>query len=175
MRPSRPSTTSERVGLAGAGLAIAAALFAVGGGLVSFGLWPDDLSHDGTQRIVLRTPAVERPVVQRPRRAAASPRAAGSQPRRAPSAVAPPALVAPAGAITIAEPPPVHRIPPVPVPVPTEPDPQPALPLPTDPLLPVGDIVDQTTTTLARTLGAFATALEQGLAGIGDLLGGPGP
>ncbi len=166
---------SERVGLTGAGLAIAAALFAVGGGLVSFGLWPDDLSHDGTQRSVLRTPAVERPVVERPRRDVASPRAAGSQPRRAPSAVALPALAAPAGAITIAPqaPLPVHRIPPVPVP--TEPDPQPALPQPTDPLLPVGDTVGQTTTTLARTLGAFATALEQGLAGIGDLLGGPGP
>lgn len=176
MRPSRPSNLLQRLGLVGAGLAIVAALFAFGGGLVAFGLWPDDLSHNGTQRIVLRIPTAQpAAAAERPRTVAAAPRAAVSSPRPGrDTAVARPVFAPPKAAITIApkEPLPVRPLPTEPEP--TEPAPQPVVPVaPTDPLLPVGEVVGQTTSTLAQTLTAVATALEHGLAGVRDLLGGP--
>lgn len=175
MRSSRPSNLLLRLGLVGAGLAIVAALLAFGGGLVAFGLWPDDLSHDGTQRIVLRAPAAQPArAAERPRSVAAAPRAALSSPPRAPeTALARPVFAPPKTAITSPpKEPPVGRAPQAPEP--TEPEPQPVVPAaPTDPLLPVGEVVGQTTSTLAQTLTAVATALKHGLAGVRDLLGGP--
>lgn len=177
MRPPRPSTLLQRLGLAGAGLAIVAVLFAFGGGLVAFGLWPDDLSNDGMRRMVLRIPAAQpAPAAERPRAVTTAPRAVGSAARSArDSAVARPAFAAPNAAITAAprEPLPVRPIPPQPAPA--KPAPQPAVPVaPTDALLPVDAVVGQTTSTLAQTLTALVVALKQGLAGVGGLLGGPG-
>lgn len=175
MRHVRPSNLLPRLGLVGAGLAIAAALFAFGGGLVAFGLWPDDLSHNGTQRIVLRAPADDVvPAVERPRRVAAAPRAVISQPRRTTRAVVAGAAIAPpAAGITVPPREPVRPLEPVPAPI--EREPAPAVPIgPEHPLQPVADAVGQTTGTLTQMLDAIAAALGEGLAAVGKLLGGPG-
>lgn len=175
MRPPRPSNLLQRLGLVGAGLAAAAVLLALGSGLVAFGLWPDDLSHDGTQRMVLRSPVAQPALAaRRPRAVAAAPRATVFSSRTASqTVVAAPAFAAPKAAITV---PPTEPVRPHPrVPEPTQPESRPVAPVtPTDPLPPVGAVVGQTTSTLAQTLGAVATAIEQGLTDVGALLGEPG-
>lgn len=180
MRPSRPSTLLQRLALAGAGLAVATVLFAVGGGLVAFGLWPGELSPDATKRMVLRTPTPEPAAAGRPRSIAVARPVAVSRPRPAPlPAAAGPVIAPPAAALTItpAEPPPRLPIPEIPdVPEPIEPGPPPALPVaPPIAVAPVVEVAGETTSTLARTLGGVATTLDQGLAAVGDLLDGPGP
>lgn len=175
MRPFRPSTLLQRLTLAGAGLAIAATLFAFAGGLVAFGLWPDELSPDGSQRLVLRAPAAERAAAERPRRVAVAVRGVSvSRPRPAPPALADPVITPPAALLARpTEPSPLRPVPQVPAPA--EVEPQPLLPAaPTSPALPVGDVVVGTTSALEQTLGDVVTALEQGLAAVGDLLDGPG-
>ncbi len=163
----------ERSWLAGAGLAIAATLFAVGGSLVSFGLWSDDLAHTGTQRIVLRTPATERPAAERLRRAAPAPRAAGSQPRRDRAAVAAGAAIAPpAAGIEVSPREPARFDEPIPAAV--KPESAPVDPIaPEQSLPPIAELVGERTGTLAQTLDAFAAAPRQGLAAVGELLGWP--
>lgn len=182
MRHVRASNLLQRLGLVGAGLAIAAALFAFGGGLVAFGLWPDDLPHNGAQRMVLHAPAATAvPAVERRRRVAAAPRAVISQPRRTTPAVVEGAAIAPpAVGVTVAPREPVRPVEPPPAPIeplpaPTEPEPAPVAPIaPQHPLQPVAEAVGQTTGTLTQMLDAVAAAVSEGLAAVGKLLGGPG-
>jgi len=178
MRASRLSTLLQRLALTGAGLAAVAVLFAVGGGLVAFGLWPGGLLQDGTQRSVVRAPAAAPTGSERPRSVAVAPPAPVTQPRRAtPAAVRLPVALAPAETtIPAGEPPLVDPIAPE---TELEPEPQPApqpvVPVtPTAPLQPVTEVVGRTRGTLAQTLGAVPTPLEHRLVFVGDPLGGPG-
>ena len=166
MLPSRPTSLLQRLGLAGAALAIAAIAFATAGGLVAFGLWPDGLSDDGTQRIVVRPPAADAVPAGRPRAAVSSaPRTVAAK-RPAASSATDIASAPPPARIRLSnEPRPVA--PPRQVPAPVEPQPARALPVtPADPLRPVTDAVEQTTSTLARDLRATTSALAQGLAAV---------
>lgn len=175
MRHVRPSNLLQRIGLIAAALAIAAAAFVFGGALVAFGLWPDELSHDGAQRIVLRAPAaVVEPAVGRPSRVAAAPRARISQPpRTTPAVVAGAAIAPPAARTTVPPREPVSPFRPVPAPI--EREPAPAAPVgPEHPLQPVAEAVGETTGTLPQTLDAIAAPLGERLAAVGKLVGGPG-
>jgi hypothetical protein len=168
MRAFRSPSHLPGLTIAGASFAAVAIIFATAGGLVAFHFQTADPSQEARPPLVLRAPQpgpTARAAVPAPARAApsrpASPRGAdpatGSPPDSVPQTAAPspPRVVLAPG---VARRQPLRQQPPPP------PPPPPALPRApqrSGPLRPVGDLVDKTTTEVARGLRATTRALAE--------------
>jgi len=164
MRAFRSPSHVPGLAAVGAAFAVVAVIFATAGGLVSFDFRPAGPPHAEQRALVLPAP---RPAPAAPARVAPPAPAVPSRPaprsRAAPTVKLPPAIAPPAAASLPA------TVVPAPGAARRRPQPQsPALPPPpppvrapqrSNPLRPVGDLVGETTTGLARTLRATTRAL----------------
>jgi hypothetical protein len=166
MRAFRSPSHVPGLAVAGAAFAVVAIIFATAGGLVSFHFRPAGPPHAEQGALVLPT---HRPAPPAPARVAPPAPAVPSRPaprsHAVPTVTSPPAIAPPAAA----------SLPPTVVPAPgvarRQPQPQSSAPPPpppvrapqrSNPLRPVGDLVGETTTGLARTLRATTRALAEG-------------
>jgi hypothetical protein len=166
MRALRPATLLPRLGLAGAGLIATAIVFAAAGGLVAFGLWPEQGQKASEQRLVLPDAGAQAAPGQRPSSRPGTPSTAQRQRAVAASAGALDNIAQSAPELTIPEQTdpgtPDTQVPPRPEPV----TPRPASAQPARPLEPVADTVGETTTALATSLRHSAATLAHALAAI---------
>jgi outer membrane biosynthesis protein TonB len=176
MRAFRSPSHVPALALAGAAFAVVAVSFATAGGLVSFhfrsaGPPPAEQSAlvlpasrpapAGPARVAPTSPAVPaRPAP--PSRAAPTVRSPPDSPP--PAAVSPPPTVVPAPGVARPQPQPQPPAQPPPPPPPVR------APQRSNALRPVGDLVDKTTTGLARVLRATTRALAKGTEGISPAL-----
>lgn len=166
MRALRPATLLPRLGLAGAGLVATAIVFAAGGGLVAFGLWPEQRGQADQQRLVLAG-AVEQAV---------GGRQSSNRPRDRSIAQRRRTVAASAGVLReVDQTSPRIVLPQKPAPntpgphVPQRPEPvlpRPAVAEPARPLEPVAEAVGETTSVLATSVRDAATVLAHGFAAI---------